>query len=120
MSELDICELCCKETAAPDVWQMVHCSHRACSACVVQWIRTVEAAGNATPLPRCPYCRVEMNQTEVTKLLGRPYQPAANLTPPPAMDVFRGDEHFSLAREVDQLLGTLRELENERELRCAQ
>ena len=40
------------------------------------WVEKQECNGGPpASLPGCPFCRTEMNQTDVHRILGRPYQP---------------------------------------------
>lgn len=66
-----VCELCTEATSR--MVTFANCGHHACHDCVWRWIVHNESAGQA--VVQCPFCRVVLIETDMSQILGRPYQP---------------------------------------------
>jgi hypothetical protein len=89
MATTTCCQLCCE---ANSTLVVLSCSHSACRECLTKWISKQELLNKKT-VP-CPYCHVNMNDSEIFQILGRPLQQTST-------DHFCSEEQNST--ELDEL-----------------
>ena len=71
------CQICFETAEHP---QLSGCGHQsACAACLGRWIAEEESAGMLVPRCPMPQCQAPLQAEEVTRMLGRTYQPQVKL-----------------------------------------
>ena len=66
------CPLCCEEDTA--LVLLSTCHHQSCDSCFVKWINREEAS-KCTARPTCPFCRVDIDDGDILRVMGRPFHP---------------------------------------------